>query len=579
MINKFKECVKGYWGYVIATPLCVIVESVLEILIPFKMADLIDKGVDVGNLEYIKHQGLILIGYAAVAMIAGVLGGYFASNGSAGFAKNLRREMYYNIQHFSFANIDKFSTAGLVTRMTTDVTQIQQAFMMIIRGSFRGPFIMIFAFIAAFKINDKLPFAFLVAVPVIVIGLAVVIKFGIPMFQRMFRVYDKLNAVVQENVRGIRVVKAYVREEKENEKFQNVSGELYKMSVRAERLMAFASPVMEMAIYAVTLLVCWFGARLVITEAMTTGQLMSMFSYVARILTAFLMMSMLIMQITLSGASAKRIYDVLVEVPDIQNPENPVMEVKDGSIKFENVSFAYAKGKPCLSNLNVDIKSGETVGVIGGTGCGKSSFVQLIPRLYDAIEGNVIVGGLNVKADDMVVLRSSVAMVLQKNILFEGTLRENLAWGNKDATDEQMWDALKLAQATDFVSKMEGGLDTEIEQGGTNVSGGQRQRLCIARALLTSPKVLILDDSTSAVDTATEARIREGFKTFIPDTTKIIIAQRVSSVKDADKIIVLDNGTISGIGTHDELMKSNKIYQEVYESQTKGGDFDEPTAD
>ncbi|MDO5331277.1 MAG: ABC transporter ATP-binding protein, partial [Bacillota bacterium] len=516
---------------------------------------------------------------AAIAMVAGVLGGLFASKGSAGFAKNLRHDMYYNIQRFSFSNIDKFSTAGLVTRMTTDVTQIQQAFMMIIRGAFRGPFIMVFAFIAAFKINDTLPFAFMIAVPVIVIGLIVVIKVGMPLFQKMFKVYDKLNAVVQENVRGIRVVKAYVREEKENDKFQNVSSELYQTAVRAEKLMAFASPVMEIAIYAVTIVVCWIGARLVISETMTTGQLMSMFAYVARILTAFLMMSMLIMQITLSGASAKRIYEVLIEEPDIKNPQNPITEVKDGSIKFDNVSFAYAKGKNCLSSLDFEIKSGETIGIIGGTGCGKSSLVQLIPRLYDTTEGNVYVGGVNVKDYDMEVLRSSVSMVLQKNILFEGTLRENLLWGNKDATEDDMRNALDLAQASDFVSKTDGGIDMYIEQGGTNVSGGQRQRLCIARALVSKPKILILDDSTSAVDTATEARIREGFKQFIPATTKLIIAQRVSSVKDADKIIVLDDGKISAIGNHEDLLKSNKIYKEVYESQTKGGDFDEPTAD
>jgi len=579
MIKRLKQCVNGYWGYVIGAPLCVVVEAVLEVLIPFRMANLIDYGVELGNLDYIKSEGLILIGYAALAMFAGVLGGFFASYGSAGFAKNLRQDMYYNIQRFSFSNIDKFSTAGLVTRMTTDVTQIQQSFMMLTRGAFRAPLILIFAFVAAFKINGKLPYTFLFAVPVVIIGLFIVIKFGMPLFQKMFKVYDKLNAVVQENVRGIRVVKAYVREEKESEKFSGVSDELYKTAVRAEKLMAFVSPLMEFAIYGVTLLVCWFGAKLVINKSMTTGQLMSMFAYVARILMAFLMMSMLIMQITLSGASAKRIYEVLKEEPDITSPNNPVMEVKDGSIKFENACFAYAKGKDCLSDICFEIKSGETVGIIGGTGCGKSSLVQLIPRLYDATSGNIFVGGVNVRDYDLNVLRSSVSMVLQKNVLFEGTLRENLLWGNKNASDDQIWDAIKLAQAFDFVSKMEGGLDAKIEQGGTNVSGGQRQRLCIARALLSQPKILILDDSTSAVDTATEARIREGFKSFIPTTTKIIIAQRVSSVKDADKIIVLDDGKVLGIGTHDELFASNKIYQEVYESQMKGGDFDEPTAD
>ncbi|MCQ2553287.1 MAG: ABC transporter ATP-binding protein/permease, partial [Clostridia bacterium] len=534
MIKRLSRCVREYLPFVLLTPLCVIVESILEILIPFYMADLIDYGVEMNNMEFIRNQGFLLMGLALISVVLGVAGGRFSAKASAGFAKNLRHDMYYNIQRFSFSNIDKFSTAGLVTRMTTDVTQIQQSFMMLTRMSFRAPCIMISAFVMAFKINGKLPFVFVAAVPIIVCGIIILIKVGIPLFQKMFKIYDKLNAVVQENVRGIRVVKAYVREEKETEKFHDVSGLLYATSVRAEKLMAFAAPVMSFAMYAVVLLICWFGAKFVVSREMTTGQLMSMFSYVSRVLTAFMMMSFLIIQVTLSGAAAKRIVEVLDEEPDITNKEDAVKEVKDGSIRFENVNFAYADGKDCLSNINLDIKSGQMVGIIGGTGCGKTSVVQLIPRLYDTREGNVYVGGINVKDYDLDTLRSNVAFVLQKNVLFSGTLRENLKWGKNDATDEEIFKALELAQAKDFVLKMEGGLDAMIEQGGTNVSGGQRQRLCIARALLMQPKILILDDSTSAVDTATEARIRQGFKDFIPETTKLIIAQRISSVKGAD---------------------------------------------
>lgn len=579
MIKRLSKCVREYKVYALVTPLCVIAESVLEILIPFYMSKLIDFGVEMGDMEYIKREGLLLIALAIISMVFGVLGGRFAAKSASGFAKNLRHDLYYNIQRFSFSNIDKFSTAGLVTRMTTDVTQLEQAFMMVTRGIFRGPCIMITAFIMAFKINDKLPFVFLVAVPLIVVGLILVVKFGIPMFQKMFNAYDKLNSVIQENVRGIRAVKAYVREDKEIDKFSDSTDTLYRLSVRAEKLLAFASPIMSMAMYAVVLLICWFGAKLVVSNEMSTGQLMSMFSYVSRILTAFLMMSMIIMQITLSGAAAKRVIAVLDEEPDITNKEDPVYEVKDGSIEFKDVDFGYADHKSCLTGINLKIESGEVIGVLGGTGSGKSSLIQLVPRLYDVNNGSVSVGGVDVRDYDIETLRKNVSVVLQKNVLFEGSLRDNLRWGKKDATEEEMMAALDLAQASGFVANMEGGLDAYIEQGGTNVSGGQRQRLCIARALIGSPKILILDDSTSAVDTATEARIREGFTKFLPSTTKIIIAQRISSVKDADKIVVLDDGKISGIGTHDELIKSNKIYQEVYESQTKGGDFDEPTAD
>jgi len=579
MIKRLSKCVREYKFQTIVTPFCVIAESIIEILIPFYMADLIDLGVEVGNMEYIKRQGLFLVALAAISMIFGIVGGLASSTAASGFVSNLRHDMYENIQRFSFSNIDKFSTAGLVTRMTTDVTQLETAFMMATRGIFRGPCIMISAFVMAFRINGKLPFVFAVAIPLIVFGLVLVIKFGIPMFQKMFAAYDKLNAVVQENLRGIRVVKAYVREKKEEEKFKGVSDNLYKIAVKAEKILAGVTPIMSFSMYAVTLLICWFGAKLVVSNEMTTGQLMSMFSYVSRILTSFLMMSFIIMQLTMSGAAAKRVIAVLDEEPDIVNCDEPVLEVKDGSIKFENVSFAYADNKDCLSNISFEIKTGSVVGIIGGTGCGKSSLIQLIPRLYDTKEGNVFVGGVNVRNYDIETLRKNVSVVLQKNILFEGTLRENILWGKEDATDEDIKNALDLAQASGFVANMEGGYDARIEQGGTNVSGGQRQRLCIARALIGCPKILILDDSTSAVDTATEGRIRDGFAKALPDTTKLIIAQRVSSVKDADMIVVLDDGKISGIGTHEELMKSNMIYREVYESQTKGGDFDEPTAE
>jgi ATP-binding cassette subfamily B multidrug efflux pump len=579
MIRRLSKCIREYKYFVLLSPLCVIAESFLAILIPYKMSSLIDFGVDAGDMEFVKRQGLILIGYAALSMLFGVIGAWTASVGSAGFAKNLRHDMFHNIQRFSFSNIDKFSSAGLVTRMTTDVTQVQQAFMMINRGAFRAPCILIFALVAAFRINRKLPIVFTLAIPFMVLGITVLIKVCTPLFTKLFKTFDRLNAVVQENVRGIRVVKAFVRENREKEKFSEVAGEVYNISVKTARIMALLSPIMEMTIYAVTLLVCWIGARLVVSREMTTGQLMSTFSYISRILMALLHLAMLIMHTAISAAAAKRIMEVLDEEPEIKSPETAKMSVEDGSVEFKNVSFAYSGGGDCIKDISFKIKSGDTVGIIGGTGSGKSSLVQLIPRLYDAKTGEVLVGGVNVKEMDIRVLRSNVAMVLQKNILFEGTLEDNLRWGKEDADEDEMNAALELAQAGDFVSAMEGGLKAHIEQGGSNVSGGQRQRLCIARALLSNPKIIIFDDSTSAVDTATEAKIREGLKDSMPDVTKIIIAQRILSVQGADEIMVLDDGVLSGIGTHEELLETNKIYKEVYESQTKGGDFDEPAAE
>ena len=571
MIKRLSKCVREYKWLSLLSPLIMIGEVSMEVLIPYRMADLIDKGIEPGNMEVIKTVGWQLILYAFIAIIMGVAGGWVSARASAGFAKNVRKDMYYNIQRFSFSNIDKFSAAGLVTRMTTDVTQIQQSFMMLIRGAFRAPLMLVCTIVMSIPINTTLPKIFLIAVPILIIGLIIVFKFGVPLFQKMFKIYDKLNAVVQENVRGIRVVKAYVREDKEQSKFSGVSDELRRNSLKAERVIAFTSPLMEIAMYAVTLLMAWVGAHLVVSSEISTGQLTTMFTYTARILMSLLMFAMMIMMFTMSAASAKRIVEVLNEEPDIANCENPVEEIRDGSIEFKDVCMSYATQNDIIRNISFRIESGETVGIIGGTGSGKTSLVSLIPRLYDVSHGEVLVGGCNVKDIDLDVLRKEVAAVLQKNILFSGTIAENLKWGKADATAEEMRRALDLAQASSFVDKFDGGVDYYIEQGGSNVSGGQRQRLCIARAVIGHPKVLILDDSTSAVDTATEAAIREGLKNYIPETTKIIIAQRISSVQDADKIIVIDNGTVSGIGTHDELLQNNQIYREVYESQTKGG--------
>jgi ATP-binding cassette subfamily B protein len=536
------------------------------------MAELIDYGIDAGNMSYIVKMGIALAISCVISLIFGALSGKFAASASAGFAKNLRKDMFYNVQNYSFSNIDKFSTSSIVTRLTTDVTNLQNAYQMIIRIAVRAPIMLIFSMIMAFSINHKLSLIFLVAVPVLGVGLGVIMMNAHPIFERVFKIYDKLNNVVQENLHGIRVVKSFVREDYEEKKFKNVSGEIYNDFVKAEKLIAFNAPLMQFCAYGCILLISWFGAKLIVGSEMTTGELTSLISYAMQILMCLMMLSMVFVMIIMARASAERIVEILKEESDLKNPANPVYEIKSGDISFKNVNFGYSKKKRkmCLKNINLDIKSGETVGIIGGTGSSKSSLVQLIPRLYDTIEGEVLVGGRNVKEYDIEALRDSVAMVLQKNVLFSGTIKENLRWGNDQATDEEIERVCRLAQADEFVQTFPNKYNTYIEQGGTNVSGGQKQRLCIARALLKKPKILILDDSTSAVDTKTDASIRRAFRDEIPDTTKIIIAQRISSVEDADKIIVMDNGEINGIGTHEELLANNAIYQEVYNSQVKG---------
>ena len=575
MIKRLAKCIREYKVFTVLSPIMVVAEVVLSVLIPLYMADLIDKGIDVGNMDVVRSIGFKLLILAILSMVFGVLGGIFASTGAAGFASNVRRDMYYNIQKFSFSNVDRFTTAGLVTRMTRDITQVQMCYMMLTRMLFRAPTSVVFALVAAFRINSRLPLVFICVLPVLAVGLFLIMKFAFPLFEKVFSLFDKMNTVVQENVRGIRVVKTFVRENEEINKFDSVSTEVRDTSVKAERIVVANAPLLTFCMYACMLLISWIGAKMCVNSSMTTGQLMSMFSYVMQILMSLMMSSMLILMLTMSKAAAKRIIEVLDAETDIAQPESPVTEIKDGSIVFDDVDFAYGSAKPCIKDASFTIKSGQTVGIIGGTGSGKTSLVQLIPRLYDVKEGSVAVGGTDVRELDLETLRKSVAMVLQKNVLFEGTVAGNMRWGNENATDEQIIEALKTAQAWEFVSKLPEGLEAPVEQGGNNFSGGQRQRLCIARALLTQPKIIIFDDSTSAVDTATERAIREGLKTTMPECTKMIIAQRISSVKDADMIIVLDNGRISGIGTHDELMAGNTIYQEVYDSQTKGGDFDE----
>ena len=573
MIKRLSQCIREYKKDAILSPLYVLVEALLDVAIPFVMADLIDKGIEAGNMSMILRYGSLLVGFALVALAFGALSGRSCARATAGFARNLRHDMFHHLQVYSFSNIDKFSSAGLVTRLTTDVSNVQNAFMMIIRTLIRCPAMLVFAMVMSFRINHDISLIFLAVIPILGIGLYIIIKNVHPVFERVFKTYDRLNGVVQENLSGIRVVKNFVREDHEIEKFDAISGTIYKDFSLAERILALNSPLMQGCVYACMILVSWLGAKQIVIGNMTTGNLMSFFTYIMQILSSLMMLSMVFVMITMSRASAERIVEVLEEQSDITNGDDPVYEVKDGSVEFTDVCFSYAKrpDKTVLDDIDLVIPSGQTVGIIGGTGSSKSSLVQLIPRLYDVTAGQVKVGGVDVRNYDLETLRHNVAMVLQKNTLFSGTIKENLRWGNPEATDEELVHACKLAQADDFIRTFPDGYDTYIEQGGTNVSGGQKQRLCIARAILRKPKILILDDSTSAVDTKTDALIRKAFREEIPDTTKIIIAQRISSVMDADQIIVMDNGRINACGTHEELMASNEIYREVYESQQKGG--------
>lgn len=573
MIKRLSQCIREYKKDAILSPLYVLVESLLDVAIPFVMAGLIDKGIEAGNMSMILRYGAILVGFALVALTFGALSGRSCARATAGFARNLRHDMFHHLQVYSFSNIDKFSSAGLVTRMTTDVSNVQNALMMIIRTLIRCPAMLIFAMVMSFRINHDISLIFLAVIPILGVGLYLIIKHVHPVFERVFKTYDRLNGVVQENLSGIRVVKNFVREDHEIEKFDTISGTIYKDFSLAERILALNSPLMQGCVYACMILVSWLGAKQIVIGNMSTGNLMSFFTYIMQILSSLMMLSMVFVMITMSRASAERIVEVLDEESDITNCDNPVYEVKDGSVEFTDVSFSYAKrpDKTVLDDIDLIIPSGQTVGIIGGTGSSKSSLVQLIPRLYDVTGGCVKVGGVDVRNYDLQTLRHNVAMVLQKNTLFSGTIKENLRWGNPDATDEELVHACRLAQADDFIRTFPDGYDTYIEQGGTNVSGGQKQRLCIARAILRKPKILILDDSTSAVDTKTEALIRQAFREEIPNTTKIIIAQRISSVMDADQIVVMDNGRINACGTHEELLANNEIYREVYESQQKGG--------
>ena len=578
MIKKLARYIKGYKKESILTPIFVMLEVIMEVLIPFLMADLIDKGIDGGNIPLIIKLGLALLIGAFISLFFGALAGKTAATASAGFAKNLRKGMFYNIQDFSFSNVDKFSNSSLITRLTTDVTNVQMSYQMIIRNAARSPLMLIFALTAAFGISSKLSLIFLTMIPVLGIGLYLIIKNAFPIFERVFKSYDNLNRIVQENLSGIRVVKSFIREEHEIDKFSKTSEEISKDFIKAEKLLAFNMPLMQFSVYSCMLLLSWFGARAVVASGnnpalgLSTGQLMSLITYTMQILMSLMMLSMVLVMITISKASARRIVEVLDEQADIKNPSSPVYEVENGDIEFENVNFKYSDSadKLCLENINIKIKSGETIGIIGGTGSSKTTLVQLIPRLYDVSSGAVKVAGIDVRNYDIKSLRKSVSMVLQKNVLFSGTIKENLKWGNPDATDEEIKEACSIAQADGFIESFPDKYETYIEQGGTNVSGGQKQRICIARALLSNPKVLILDDSTSAVDTKTDSHIRKELLSSMPNTTKIIIGQRISSISEADKILVMDDGKIVDYGTHEELIKSSSIYKEVYESQSKG---------
>ena len=578
MIKTLLSQVKEFKKASFLTPVFMILEVVVETMIPVAMALMIDNGVEKGNMSYIYRVGAVMAVLAIAGLIAGFLGGKYGALASSGFARNLRKAMYTNIQTFSFSNIDKFSTAGLITRLTTDVTNLQNAYQMILRMCTRAPASLICAMTMAFLINARLASVYLIAVIFLGFALVMILRRATKYFQEVFKKYDDLNASVQENISGIRVVKAYVREDYETSKFQKACNKVYEMFVRAEKLVVMNMPLMQFTVYACILCISWLGTKMIVGSSLTTGELMSLLTYCMNILMSLMMLSMVFVMVTMSMASAERVTEVINEKADLSNPAQPVVEVPDGRIDFDHVSFRYKKeGKEnVLKDINLSIHAGETIGIIGGTGSAKSSLVNLISRLYDVSEGSVKVGGIDVRNYDMEVLRNQVAVVLQKNVLFSGTILENLRWGNKEATEEECERACQLACADEFIQRMPDGYHTYIEQGGTNVSGGQKQRLCIARALLKKPKILILDDSTSAVDTATDAKIRKAFAEEIPDTTKLIIAQRISSIQSADRIIVMEDGRINGFGTHEELLENNPIYQEVYHSQTKaGGDFDE----
>lgn len=583
MIKKLAKCVREYKRPTVLTLIFIVAEALIETLIPFITAQLINH-IHAGTanpdmIPDILKTGLILVGMAVASLCCGGIAGFTCANASAGFAKNLRSDIFGKIQTFTFKNIDRFSSASLVTRLTTDVTNVQMSFMMLIRIAIRSPLMFIFSIIMAYYMGGSLAMAFVIVVPILIVGLLLIVKFALPAFRKVFKRYDNLNESIEENVRGMRVVKGFSREEYEKKKFDKEAESIRKNFTFAERIVALNSPLMQICVYFNMAFVLLIGSRLVINgvNGLGVGQLSAMLNYGMAILMSLMNLSMIYVMLTMSAESAKRVCEVLDEEPDMKEPENPVTNVADGSVDFDNVSFKYSENAKtfALSDIDLHIRSGMTVGIIGGTGSSKSSLVQLIPRLYDASEGTVRVGGVDVRDYDIKTLRDSVAMVLQKNLLFSGSIKDNLRWGNENATDEEMIEACRLAQADEFVSAFPDGYDTHIEQGGTNVSGGQKQRLCIARALLKKPKILILDDSTSAVDTKTDALIRNGFRSFIPETTKIIIAQRISSVQDADMIIVMDNGRISAAGTHDELMKTSEIYREVYEQQTNGGDANE----
>ncbi|MCD8045778.1 MAG: ABC transporter ATP-binding protein/permease [Clostridiales bacterium] len=585
MIRKLMRSLREYKRATILTPVFVIVEVVMEILIPYVMASLIDDGIEAGNMSVVIKLGILLLVCAFISLAFGALAGREAAVSSAGLAKNLRKDMYAKVQEYSFSNIDRFSTASIVTRLTTDVTNVQNAFMMTIRTAVRCPIMVIAALAVVFTINRRMGLIFVIVIPILAVALGFISVYVHPYFKRVFKTYDRLNEVVQENLHGIRVVKSYIREDHEEKKFGKISEAIFKDFSHAEKTLAFNMPSMMTAIYTCILLISWMGAKAIVASGntagvaggMTTGQLTSMFTYAIQILMGLMMISMILVMIVMSIASGNRIVEILDEESDIKNKENPVMEIKDGSITFEHVNFRYHEeaDRDVLSDINLEIKSGERVGVLGATGSAKSSLVQLIPRLYDVSSGRVTVGGVDVRDYDLEVLRDGVGMVLQKNVLFSGTIKENLRWGNENATDEEIVTACQQAQADEFIERMPDKYDTYIEQGGTNVSGGQRQRLCIARALLKKPKILILDDSTSAVDTKTDKLIRKAFAEAIPETTKFIITQRVASIDDADKIIVLDDGKVVAVGRHEELLKTSDIYRETYESQQKGGGLGE----